>query len=197
MSQEQEQKILQMYEKYTEVLLSCVDESQVEKWKLLLSDLEARICTCPLSSSEEYAGCTPGGLVDHSLIVAKYMRRFLKATQEVSDYDESEAVLLALIHDLGKIGTKEHERFIPNQDEFRRRKGWLYAYNPDLPDVTAGMATISLLMEYGISLPEKICLAILRFDPSMKAENIYRMSSILWNLQHAKACATAQMKTPK
>jgi hypothetical protein len=72
-----------------------------------------KLTTCPCST--KYHGCEPGGLVFHllnvyNLAIGLYMQLKIKETQ----LKLSSLKLLALVHDLGKIGNLEDDFYLPN-----------------------------------------------------------------------------------
>ena len=89
-------------------------ESQTGTWYL----------TSPASSRENFHSCFPGGLLDHSLRVVRYLKKLADAMCPGLFSDEA-LVFVALFHDLGKSGDGEHEGDVPNPTDWQRRNGEL------------------------------------------------------------------------
>ena len=128
----------------------------------LLCDFEERYVLCPASSRREYYSCFPGGLSYHNLFVRFVMQNLAK----VMSYNISEANLLkiAFLHEIGKLGTKEHEYYIPQKSDWHREKGMYYEINPDIQYMKVSQRSLFLINQYDIPLSEQEYLAILLHD---------------------------------
>lgn len=116
----------------------------------LVSDFEERLLLAPALSSNRFEQATPGGLIEHSL------RTFIQFKKLIDLYQipcpTESMVLIPLFHDIGKLGTLEHELLIPETDNWRREKFGNYKINDQVPYMSMPLRSIWLLQQYGITL---------------------------------------------
>jgi len=95
---------------------------------------EERIILLPASHKKEYHNAFPGGYIDHvnRVIVGalEIYKIWQKMGMDTSTFNMEELVFSAINHDLGKIGSEDHESYIPQTDAWRRDKlGEDYMFN--------------------------------------------------------------------
>lgn len=158
-----------------------------------------RLAECPASAAADLHNSFVGGLLDHSLRVLRNARRVMKFSPQIcSEVSASDITLAALLHDVGKVGSKTEEKFILNTDNYKLQRGWNYQYNPKCPQLPSGTASIALLMESGVTLPASVVEAILQLEPSGKtSDNYYKLSPLSFILQTAKITAILEEKASK
>ena len=135
--------------------------------------------SAPASGREEYHGCYPGGLADHSLRVTTTLVR-LATTLVSNKFPKEQLLFLGLMHDLGKVGDGVVPYYVPNEGQdnaWKRKKGWLYDTNPDLqPYMPVCDRTMFLLNKFGITVTAEEYVAIRISDgPYEKSNEKYSM----------------------
>lgn len=94
-------------------------------------------------ASTRFHLCREGGLVEHSLNVATTILRLRPVL--APDLSEESCVIVALYHDVGKVGAPGQPYYLPNPSEWHvRNRGVRYIINPDL--VHMDIATRSLFL---------------------------------------------------
>jgi hypothetical protein len=146
----------------------------------------------PASSREEYHGCYPGGLCDHSLRVAKNLKTLADALKP-SFYQKEQLVFLGLLHDLGKVGDVDHPLYLPNPSEWHRKKGMLYETNKSLLYMPTCDRTMYLLQKFGILVEAEEYIALRISDgPYEKSNEKYNMKepdlAVLLHMADRWAC---------
>lgn len=131
--------------------------------------------TAPASSREEYHSCYPGGLLVHSLNVAKILKKLTK-TLAPGKYDDATLAFVGLFHDLGKVGDGTNEYYIPNRSDWHRQKGMLYETNKECVYMPTSERGLYVLQKHGIQVSSDEYLAIRLNDGQYDETNRnYRM----------------------
>tara|TARA_B100001094_G_scaffold332658_1_gene405713 strand:+ start:576 stop:1355 length:780 start_codon:yes stop_codon:yes gene_type:complete len=128
-----------------------------------------RIVMMPASHKKEYHNAFPGGYVDH---VNRVIEASLKIYDvwcefgmDVSTFTKEELVFSALNHDLGKMGDKDHESYIPQTDQWRKDKlGEDYMHNKQIPFSSVPDRGLFLLQEHDIKYTFNEMVAIQTHD---------------------------------
>lgn len=79
-------------------------------------------------ASTKYHLCREGGLLEHSVNVAETMLKIRAAI--APDISEESCVIVALLHDLGKVGIPGNPQYLVNEPSEKQQK---YGYKPDSP----------------------------------------------------------------
>jgi hypothetical protein len=87
-----------------------------------------RIMLAPASTKREYTCCHPGGLVEHSLRVLQNIAKLRQVYNLTDSVSVPSAILAALYHDIGKVGTENKDYYIDNNSDWHRDKLGIY-YN--------------------------------------------------------------------
>jgi glycosyltransferase involved in cell wall biosynthesis len=122
------------------------------------------LALCPASSRTEFHNCFPGGLVEHSLRVLKNCNRLAQVYKDSITISQESLIFACLFHDIGKLGTTEHERYIPQTNDFYVKKGNLYEYNPKMPFMTTPHLGLYILQDFGIKISVEEYKSILLND---------------------------------
>lgn len=141
-----------------------------EKIQAMLDHIGERLLTAPASSREAYHNCWPGGLVDHSLRVMRNTYKLLKVMGWEGKFSKESIIISALFHDLGKVGGVDEDHYVP-ADDWQKKRGQLYTYNPKLQFMLNSHRALFLLQHFGIELTEDEYLAILLNDGPEASEN--------------------------
>lgn len=154
-----EKEIGENFEKYSELLVKFTDPSRVENVKKLLDKYGQRIAMCPSSTREQYHGAYLGGLVKNSINVLTIANKMSKIYSELELGLEGNLALCCLLHDIGKIGTIERERYVMNENTYTRKNGTVFNVEENMPPIHH--ATNLILQDCQIRLSDDEYQAIL------------------------------------
>ena len=165
-------------------LMSIIDKhfegEQKENILKLHSDFEDEYKTAPASGRPNYHNCFKGGYLDHVLHVIKnslMIKKLYEKNGVKSIHSDSDVVLAAMFHDLGKLGDGTQPYYKYQTDDWRRKKlnEW-YTHNKDLDFMTVHDRALWILAKYNVDLNQHVYKAILcadgLFDPA--AETYFR-----------------------
>lgn len=149
--------------------------------------------TAPASSREDYHGCYPGGLCDHSLRVTKNLTALADAWAP-GRFQKERLIFVGLLHDFGKVGDVNTPLYVPNPSEWHRKKGMLFEMNKDLPYMPTCDRTMYLLQKFGINVDVEEYVAIRISDgPYEKSNEKYNMKepdlAVLLHMADRWACS--------
>ena len=130
---------------------------------------EERIALMPAAHKKEYHSAFPGGYVYH---VNKVVRCALKQYDlwksegcDMTTFTLEELIFSAINHDLGKMGDKDHESYIPQTDKWRKDKlGEDYMFNKQLAFASVPDRGLFLLQQHDITYSFNEMLAIQTHD---------------------------------
>ena len=153
-----------------------IPENRGEQLLNFYKRYEERIILMPAAHKKEYHSAFPGGYVDH---VNRVVRCALKQYElwkeegaDVSTFTLEELVFSAINHDLGKMGDKDHEAYIPQTDQWRRDKlGEDYMFNKKLAFASVPDRTLFLLQQHDITYSFNEMVAIQTHDGLYDAAN--------------------------
>jgi hypothetical protein len=160
-------ELLENYEKLVKFIEDSFEGERKEKLMWLYENLSDRIATAPASMKKQYHNAYPGGYVAHVLNVIKAAEKVYKVWEEMGaefNFTITELRFAALNHDLGKIGTKTEEYYIPCQEEWMRKKGQEYVMNPNIQYMKVAERSLMMLQQSQISVTENEYLAIKLHD---------------------------------
>jgi hypothetical protein len=117
--------------------------------------------TAPASHREDYHNAFPGGLAEHSLRVIRNLRALVKAW-DVKEYANDVARLnfVGLFHDLGKVGDGVEPYYLATADDWQRKRGTFYNFNPKCVFMPSGERGLFILQKHGITLNSDEYLAL-------------------------------------
>lgn len=159
-------------EKQWEQLLNYIDMyiTGARKKQLIemYEQLADRILTAPASSHSTRHNCFPGGYIDHVNRVVKCAIELWETWNSLgantNNYTKEELVFAAINHDLGKIGSKDLEYYIPNDSDWHVKRGQIYKINGALTFMKVPDRSLFTLQEFGIPVSESEYLAIKLHD---------------------------------
>ena len=130
---------------------------------------EDRIMMMPAAHKKEYHNAFPGGYVEHVNRVVRCALKQAKLWEEegadMSTFTTEELVFSAINHDLGKMGSEEHESYIPQTDKWRKDKlGEDYMFNKQVPFASVPDRGLFMLQSHGIQYTFNEMLAIQTHD---------------------------------
>ena len=146
-----------------------ISEPRKEKLLEFYNQYSERLMLMPASHKKEYHNAFPGGYVEHVLRVIRCsLKQYdLWASEGMDDstFNIEELVFSALNHDLGKMGDRENESYIPQTDQWRKDKlGEDYMFNEKVPFSSVPDRTLYLLQSHGIFYTFNEMLAIQMHD---------------------------------
>lgn len=144
-----------------------------EQFGKLIYFIENETSWLTAPASTRYHLCKDGGLLEHSVNVAETMIK-IKAAIAPEIADES-CVIVALLHDLGKVGMPGNPQYLINEPTEKQKK---YGYTPDYPYrfnsgltyLSVPVRSIYLALQY-ISLTEEEVQAIVYHDGQYVEDN--------------------------
>ncbi len=106
-------------------------------------------------ASTRFHLCEPGGLLTHSIGVAETLLKLRTALYP--QLSEESCVIVALYHDIGKVGLPGQPYYIQNPNEWlREKKGVPYAINPDIVHLDIPTRSLYLISKYIELTPEEV-----------------------------------------
>ena len=150
-------------------IIKYISEPRKEKLIEFYEQYAERLMLMPASYKKEYHNAFPGGYVEHVLRVIRCsLKQYdLWASEGMDDstFNIEELVFSALNHDLGKMGDRENESYIPQTDQWRKDKlGEDYTFNEKVPFSSVPDRTLYLLQSHGIFYTFNEMLAIQMHD---------------------------------
>jgi len=144
-----------------------------EQFEDLIDFLENETEWLKAPASTRFHLCRESGLLEHSINVAETLIRIKNTLYPIID-DES-CVIVALLHDLGKVGMPDAPLYLKNQPtENQRRAGYgatyPYSYNTNLTYLSVPIRSLHLALPY-ISLTQEETQAIAYHDGQYVDDN--------------------------
>jgi hypothetical protein len=155
-----------------EKLKGIVKERKVQ-FNELIGFMENETAWLTSPASTKYHLCEEGGLLEHSVNVAETMLKIKSAIAPVIS-DES-CVIVAILHDLGKVGMPGRPQYIVNEPSERQKQygypaSTPYKFNNELTYLSVPVRSIYLAMKY-IDLTEDEVQAIVYHDGQYVEDN--------------------------
>lgn len=151
------------YEKFRE-FGTMLDGERGEKVQKFFQSREELILSYPASHKSFYHNSFPGGYVDNVLRVtetAVSIHKFWKKRNpELITYSEDSLLFVSLVHSIGKLGSTESPLFLEETEEWKKKKGEFYKFNPEEMYLSIPDRTLVMLGQEGISYSTEEMLAI-------------------------------------
>jgi hypothetical protein len=167
-----EEFIKKGYDKVIE-LIKKVYDTENPPLLTMIEELGLRYATCPASSHKNYYASFPGGLCHHNLNVLQWMVK-LSNLLAPKEFSYETLLKVSILSEIGKVGDKSSDLYIPVMEEWKRKNGHCYDINNDLNYMKVNQRSLYLASQYGIPLTEEEYLAILLADPSEDANKYYK-----------------------
>jgi len=144
-----------------------------EQFEALIDFLENETEWLKAPASTRFHLCTESGLLEHSINVAEVLIRIKNTLYPIID-DES-CVIVALLHDLGKVGMPNAPLYLKNQPtENQRRAGYgptyPYSFNNNLTYLGVPIRSLYLALPF-LSLSQEETQAIAYHDGQYVDDN--------------------------
>jgi len=164
-----QQTVLQNTEKITKIIDTYMDDARRQAVLDMLEDIGDQYFTAPTSTRKDVGGAFNGGLVTQSLRVCYHLHNLNNLMD--CNIPESSLMLVGLFHQLGRIGLKGCDLYLPQESDWHKTKGIMYTVNEDLKGMTVRDRTLFLLQEYNIPLNPLEYQAILCWEGQYSDEN--------------------------
>lgn len=143
------------------------------EFKKLCDFIETETSWLTSPASTRFHLCVEGGLLEHSCNVAENMIKIKNALMP-SISDES-CVIVALLHDLGKVGMPDNPQYLVNEPTERQKQygypaSTPFRFNTDLTYLSVPVRSIYLSLPY-INLTEEEVQAIVYHDGQYVDDN--------------------------
>lgn len=179
--------LIDKFETYAKIVKKYFSDDSIDQF---LNDFGSRITVCPRGQTSEEGG-EYGALVDFMSKVAVMAKGTAPGLCDVKS-----AVRVSLVHELGKLGSADHELFIAQDSQWHREKlGQFFKYNDKCPKMSVSHRTLHLLQSYGIKLTEDEWLAILTSQGMHYPENAFygkRNSSLSSVIQFCRSIVNSK-----
>lgn len=144
------ENIKENFEQFTSIISRFDDDNL----STLVAELEQRLATSPANAQKDEYGAEDGGLIDTTLKTLSMLRKLDVATGK--QCDPKSLFKVALLHDLGRIGTMSEEYCLPQDSDWHYEKlGLIYKRNQNLYQYNPVQFTFQLLTQYGVKLTEE------------------------------------------
>lgn len=153
--------------------LKAIVKERKDQFYKLISFMENETAWLTSPASTKYHLCEEGGLLEHSVNVAETMLK-IKSAIAPAISDES-CVIVALLHDLGKVGMPGNPQYLVNEPTERQKQygygaSTPYRFNNDLTYLSVPVRSICLAMKY-VDLAEDEVQAIVYHDGQYVEDN--------------------------
>jgi len=158
-----EKKYKAIIETVMELINSITNENVKKKKKKMMDEMGDRYFEAPASNKLEYHSCFVGGLAEHSLRVfgnlSKLCHLFAK------DISKDTIILVSLMHDLGKLGTREEPYYIDQDSDWHKvNRGEMWKHNLELEFLGVAQRSLRLLEQFDVPMTESEYKSILIHD---------------------------------
>ena len=145
---------------------------------------EERVILMPAAHKKEYHGAFPGGYVAHVNKVVEGSLKLYDMWKEMgcdmTTFTKEELVFSAINHDLGKLGDKDHDAYVPQTDQWRKDKlGEDYMFNKQLAFCSVPDRGLFLLQQHDISYSFNEMVAIQIHDGLYDDANVKYLKTFL------------------
>lgn len=164
------------------LLLAMIDKfitspERQEKLKELYKTYKKPITHSPASDVDFYHNTFKGGYCEHVIRVVQFSFKTSEQYKELGfelDYTDEELFMVALNHDLGKIGDEDGQLYLYNESEWHRKnQGKIYKKNGVIDFMEVQDRSLYLLQSNGISLTKNEYLGIKLHDGVYAQANEY------------------------
>ncbi len=185
------------YNKTIELIEATIQDSDRKEALLnMFKGFGERYATAPASSRKEYHAAFPGGLCYHTLHVLQWIGK-LAGQLAPGEFSNETLLVVALLHDIGKIGDAD-DLYVPNTSDWHVERGIFYEVSDKLPYMRIPMRSLYLAQHFGVKLTQQEYMAILlsegQYDPG-NASYKYKESKLATILHFAKLWAMKVEKT--
>jgi hypothetical protein len=158
MSEQNEEVVSSNFEKYISII-SKLKDLNIDK---MIEAEGTRIATSPSNAQKDLFGCYNGGMIQNTLDILDAMRKLDIVGGKLAD--QKSIYKVALLHNIGTVGSTEEDMFLPQDSEWHIEKlGHIYKRNQALKNSSIER-TFQFLFKYGVELSMEEFNAILSVD---------------------------------
>lgn len=172
------EKLLDNFQKYAGLLKKYYPEEGTDKF---LEEFGVRLTTAPRGMTEEEGGA-PGELINFLLkttLIASDHSKTIETRMGENSVDRKSVTRVCLVHELGKLGSKEEDLFVTQESQWHREKlGQNFKYNEKCQKMSTGHRTLCLLQEYGMTVTPDEWISILTSQGMQYPENAFYGNSL-------------------
>lgn len=159
----------QIQSNWDKFLLQIKERIHGERGTILLSffnEFDERFAMMPASGKTSYHNAFPGGYIDHVLRVLELSHVFHTVWKDsgVDVPSIQEVSFVALLHDLGKFGDFDNEEYLPQDQDWARKRGEEYKHNPDINFMKTSERSLYILQALGVQISQDEYLGIKLHD---------------------------------
>jgi len=181
-------QIVEQVHKNFELFVSLVkkvkDDDVRNALTVLCETVGSRMAACPASTNTKYIGAFPGGLVWHSLEVLKVMKELNKVYDAKLSTDT--LIVTALFHDIGKIGNKTEDYYLPQESDWHVKRGMMFTINENISNIPVSTRSLWWLSsEVALSETEIHAITSLQHMNNMYSSELYNAPMLTLILQQA------------
>ena len=163
--------------------------------KGLIEELGNRYALAPASSRKIYYSSFPGGLAFHNLHMHFWMKKLVRDLGILKEINDTSVAVVSFLHELGKVGDRNQDYYIPQESKWHMDNGIFYEINPDLQYMRTPHRSVWLAQDFGIRLTQDEYLAIMLYET--KEEEVpykYKMPALARVTQMAYQWSTQAEK---
>jgi len=169
-----EDQLIENYNWLVEFIKKNFSGSRQEALLQLYDDIQQYVVQAPASGYEFFHSAYVGGYIVHVKNVVKATLGVMKLWQTMGyefNFTTEEAMMVALNHDLGKVGTPELEHYLPSDDAWKQKRGILFSSNPKEQYMKVQDRSLYMLQRYKVDLTEHEYLGIKLHDGMYEEAN--------------------------
>jgi len=155
MSDQNEELVASNFEQY----VGLVGKLKDKNIDMLVETEGPRLATSPSNAQKDEYGCFNGGMIQNTLDILQTMRKLDIVAGKLAD--QKSLFKVALLHNVGTVGSTEEDMFLPQDSDWHIEKlGLLYKRNQNLK-TSPSERTFQFLFKYGVELNQDEYYAIL------------------------------------
>lgn len=165
-----EEKIKEVIDTFCALVSSIKNKDVRDGFEKMLDVIGERLFEAPASNKLEYHNCFTCGLAEHSLRVYGNLKKL--RDMFAPELSNDSIILVALCHDLGKVGSLEQPYYVPNNSQWHKENlGVYYNHNEKLDYLAVSQRSLRLINHFNIPLTDDEYKAILICDGQYIQEN--------------------------
>jgi len=192
------EKLTKVFDSFLSGIQSIEDDTRRKAIGQMMNEIGERLLSAPASFKTTYHNCFRGGLAEHSLRVYKILDKL--CDEYAPEIPNDTKIIVALFHDLGKIGDVNNDYYIPEDSTWHQEKlGQYYKINDEMTYMTHDVRSLFLLNHFNIDLTDDEYQAILIHAGQYNEENKpYKhkecMLAVLLHMADHLACSIERQK---
>jgi hypothetical protein len=169
-----EEQLIENYNWLVEFIKKTFTNNRQAALLKLYDDMQQFVTVAPGSGYEFFHSAYAGGYIVHVKNVVKSTLGLMKLWEAMGyefNWTKEEAMMVALNHDLGKVGSPEFEHYLPSDDAWKQKRGILFSSNPKEQYMKSQDRSLYMLQRYKVELTEHEFVAIKIHDGMYEEAN--------------------------